>query len=139
MALEQTTSKEYSVFIQKMREPTDAHIKRKIQKDRKKHLHWLGTVLKYKEVIISYLENDKEKTCIISGNSYFDNPQEFPDVELTKEIIHDEEIFEDQYIRAYRSPDNTPLCIHVDSITKWTCTSAGLNEIDKEYLATLYD
>jgi len=141
MSLEETNGHQFTTFIQTIRKPkdkNDSYTMRKIQKDRQKHLHWINTVLKYKEIIIEYKLDDEIKKEIVSIQPYSDNPKPFPHTELTKEIIHDEEVFEDQYIRVYRSPDNQPLAIHIDSVLQWTTYSLGLNEVDAEYKKTMY-
>lgn len=139
MPLAETGGHQFTKFTQTLREPKDDYTKRKIQKDRHLHIKWLNCVMKYKEIILTYKDGDEIKQEFVSTVPYNGDLQPFPDRPQIKEIVHGEEVLEDQYIRVYRAPDNVPLTIHIDEVLEWVTYTLGLNEIDKDYEATKYD
>jgi len=140
MPLSETSTNDFVTYTQKLREPTDEYTARKLQKDRHKHIHWLSTVAKYKELILTYRDEDNNiKQVIATGNSPLSGEVIWPDTPLTPEIIHGETVLEDQYVRLFLMPSMSATCIHIDNIIEWIVIQDGLSEIDKEYKSTMYE
>ena len=119
---------EYTIFTVVNRVPKDDYIKRKVQKDRKKLLKLLNALLRDREVIISYVEDDVEKTSVASLVETFD---EFPDMPLSTEIVNNQAVLEMQYCFMYERPSRAQIVIHADQITKFIVRSEGLSELSK--------
>ena len=119
---------EYTVFTVVNRAPKDDYIKRKVQKDRKKLLKLLNAILLDREVIISYMEDDIERTTVASLIEIFDD---FPDMPLTTEIVNNVAVLEMQYCFMYERPSRKQIVIHADQITKFIVRSEGLSALSK--------
>ena len=138
MPLSETSTAQYLIYTQKLREPTDAYTARKLQKDRHKHIHWLNTVTESREVIIEYINQENEKIRRVATRVGFEN-YEWEDTPLTPETINGEEVLEDQYVRLISMPERDAFVIHVDNILSWALArDEQLNELDKKYKATMY-
>jgi hypothetical protein len=119
---------EYTVFTVVNRAPKDDYIKRKVQKDRKKLLKLLNAILLDREVIITYMEDEIEKTTVASLIETFD---EFPNMPLSTEIVNNQAVLEMQYCFMYERPSRTQIVIHADQITKFIVRTEGLSELSK--------
>jgi hypothetical protein len=140
MPLSETSTAQYVIYTQKLREPTDAYTARKLQKDRHKHIHWFNTVSKYKEVVLKYKDdNGIVQQIIATGTPPMSGEIHWPNTPLTPEVIHGETVLEDQYIRLFEMPSMKPLCIHIDNVIEWIASQEGMSEIDKEYKSTMYE
>tara|TARA_B110000977_G_scaffold23078_1_gene27745 strand:+ start:5260 stop:5691 length:432 start_codon:yes stop_codon:yes gene_type:complete len=118
----------------------DGYTARKVQKDRYKHIHWLNVVTSHKEIILTYkTDTDDLVTTIASRMDLESKEIEWPDTPLTKEIVKDQPVLEDQYVRFYDVRNQVPLAIHIENVVEWTITRDELNAvIDNEYKATMY-
>jgi len=140
MSLSEISTNEFVTYTQKLRQSEDPYILRKKQKDRYKHMHWLNTVMKYKEVILTYKDDiGNLQKVIATGVNPTSIEVEWPDTPLIPEEIHGEIVLEDQYIRFFIMPSMEALCIHIDSVLEWTASQDKMSEIDKEYKSTMYD
>lgn len=119
---------EYTVFTQKIRQPTDAYTARKVQKDRLKLKIWLNHILDTRDVIIFYKDNDRE-TSVVATRSYTDI--ENIDVPLVIETVGPNSYLVNHYILCFETPSRRPLAIHADSITKFICNNQGLTELSR--------
>ena len=140
MSLSEISTNEFVTYTQKLRQSEDPYILRKKQKDRYKHMHWLNTVMKYKEVILTYKDDSGNiQKVIATGVNPTSMEIKWPDTPLIPEEIHGEIVLEDQYIRFFIMPSMEALCIHIDSVLEWTASQDKMSEIDKEYKSTMYD
>ena len=140
MSLSEISTNEFVTYTQKLRQSEDPYILRKKQKDRYKHMHWLNTVMKYKEVILTYKDDiGNLQKVIATGVNPTSIEVEWPDTPLIPEEIHGEIVLEDQYIRFFIMPSMEAFCIHIDSVLEWTASQDKMSEIDKEYKSTMYD
>lgn len=138
MPLSETNTDDFVTYSQSLREAKDDYTARKVQKDRHKHIHWLNTVTESREVMIEYINKEKEKVRTVATRVGFEN-YEWEDTPLTTEIINGEEVLEDQYVRLISMPERNAFVIHVDDILSWSLArDEQLNELDKKYKATMY-
>jgi hypothetical protein len=138
MPLTETNTDDFVTYSQDLREAKDDYTARKVQKDRHKHIHWLNTVTESREVIIEYIDQEGEKIRKVATRVGFEN-YEWEDTPLTTEIVNGEDILEDQYVRLISMPERDTFVVHVDNILSWTLArDSGLDELDKEYKATMY-
>jgi hypothetical protein len=139
MSLSETATNQFVTYSQTIRESEDPYVLRKKQKDRYKHIHWINTVMKYKEIILTYIDENGAKQKVFATRI---NPTsgtvEWPNTPLIPEVIHGETVLEDQYIRFFSMPSMNPTCVHIDSVLEWTTSQDGMYEIDKEYKSTMY-
>jgi len=133
--MEERNSNEFVQYVQVKREAKDDYTKRKVQKDRYKLIHWLTTILKEKEVILTFTHDARVYTEFVTLQPPMDKRilEEFPPAPLTKEIIHGEEVEEDQYIRCYHLPTWDPMLIHADEVVCWICTQDKMNDLHKKF------
>ena len=138
MPLTETNTDDFVTYSQDLREAKDDYTARKVQKDRHKHIHWLNTVTESREVIIEYIDQEGKKIRKVATRVGFEN-YEWEDTPLTTEIVNWEDILEDQYVRLISMPERDTFVVHVDNILSWTLArDSGLDELDKEYKATMY-
>lgn len=138
MPLSETNTDDFVTYSQSLREAKDDYTARKVQKDRHKHIHWLNTVTESREVMIEYINKEKEKVRTVATRVGFEN-YEWEDTPLTTEIVNGEEVLEDQYVRLISMPERNAFVIHVDDILSWSLArDEQLNELDKKYKATMY-
>jgi vacuolar-type H+-ATPase subunit I/STV1 len=138
MPLTETNTDDFVTYSQDLREAKDDYTARKVQKDRHKHIHWLNTVTESREVIIEYIDQEGKKIRKVATRVGFEN-YEWEDTPLTTEIVNGEDILEDQYVRLISMPERDTFVVHVDNILSWTLArDSGLDELDKEYKATMY-
>ena len=127
--LAELSTHEFTTFIQTLRVPKDAYAARKVQKDRMKLKELIEGLLRNREVIIFYKENDEEKYVIGTTRKYVQAEvwPELPSVPTTIEIVNNQEVEEMQYCRFWSFPDRTPRAIHLDNITKFIVSKEGLD------------
>jgi hypothetical protein len=140
MPLEEKNSNEFVQYVQVKREAKDDYTKRKVQKDRHKAIKWLKVILENKEAILTFQHEGRIYTEFVTLKRPEDHrPVEmFPEAPLTTEIIHGEEVQEDQYVRCYHLPTYDPMLIHIDDVVCWIVTQENMNELHKEYEKRLY-
>ena len=54
---------------------------------------------------------------------------DFPEMPITKEIIHGEEVEQIQHVKFYTMPDLKGYVVHVDKIKGWYTHNRGLDQI----------
>lgn len=127
-------TKSWVEYTQKLRNPKTDYEKRKVQKDRKKALLWLNLWLKEQEIILQYYDSeDNIITCFASSTTDYEVKTPFPDTPLTKEIVHGETVFEDQYIRFYKMPESEPIALHIDKVYKWYVPNDNVLKLSKQF------
>lgn len=103
----------------------------KFLRDRQRLRNWLRALLKEKEVIIFYIDEDDglEKYVMATTMGYNEEAFEIPKI---IETFRDES-YETYYHLPFVSvPDRTPYYIHVDDITQFILTNKNINEISKK-------
>lgn len=137
MPLSETNTDDFVTYSQTLREAKDEYTARKVQKDRHKHIHWINTVTNAREILLTYLEDNQQVTCVVTRRNAEDYT--WPDTPMTEEIVHGETVLEDQYVRFIEMPSRNPIAIHIDNIINWTIPNDDLvRELDKVYKATMY-
>lgn len=141
MALEEKNGLQFVQYVQQVREAKDDYTKRKVQKDRHKLIKWITTILKEKEIILTFQHDGRMFTEFVTLMDPKDGRflEEFPEAPLTKETIHGEEVEEDQYIRCYHIPTWDPMLIHVDEVICWFASQEGMDELHKNFERIMYD
>lgn len=120
---------EFTIYSQIIREATDDYTARKIIKDRKKLRIWLINLLEKKNVIIHYIENEKEQMAVLTGikpvipRNEWEDPVIVPDPK-----IPDGEDYKN-YITGFGVANRQPYTILLDSITKFVVTSGDIVDI----------
>jgi hypothetical protein len=127
--LHELSSNEYAIYTVVNRVVKDAYIFRKTQKDRSKLSKWLTALLKDREVILFYKENDIEIMTVASLKNDYGNlpeiPESFDEVNgQMRPAIH--------HCAFYEEPSRTPKLIHLDSITKFITLREGTTEISSK-------
>ena len=127
--LAEISTHEFTTFVQSLRAPKDAYAARKVQKDRMKLKELIEGLLRNREVIIFYKEDNAEKYVIGTTRKYVEAEvwPDLPNVPMTIEIINNQEVEEMHYCRFWSFPDRTPRAIHLDSITKFIVSKDGLD------------
>lgn len=142
MPISENNSEHFVTYTQSSRtvKEGDEYTARKVQKDRYKHIHWLNVVTSYKEILLTYKTATNDSvTTIVSRMDLDSKDLEWPETPLTSEVVRDQDVLEDQYVRFYDVRNQCPLAIHIDSVVEWVMTRDELNTaIDKEYKATMY-
>lgn len=129
MPLHELRSNDYFTFTQKLRETgDDPYLKHKLIKDRQKVRELLTALLKDREVIISYFDNDVEKTVIgtlkkVLAKEYWPELESIP---KTLVSINNTLVPQEHHIAFWEFPSRESKLIHFDSITKFVTKSDGL-------------
>jgi hypothetical protein len=130
MPIQELRSNEYFTFTQELRNTgDDPYLKHKAIKDRQKVRELLTALLKDREVIISYLENNTEKTIIGTLKKLLEK-EYWPDLEaIPKSLvsINDKLVPQEHHIAFWEFPLKEARLIHIDDITKFVTKSDGLD------------
>lgn len=129
MMLHELCTGEYTTYTVINRVPKDDYIKRKIQKDRNKLMKWMNALLKNREVILFYKQDDVEKMSIVSLIEIFGTMPD--DIPMNVEIVNNKEVLEMQHFVMYERPSREQIVIHADQITKFIVRTEGLSELHK--------
>lgn len=119
---------EYTLYTVIHRDAKDDYVKRKVQKDRNKLLKWMNALLRDREVIMFYKEDNAEKMAVVS---LIEQHEPFPDMPMSVEIINNKEVLEMQHLFMYENPSREQLIIHADQIIKFIVRTEGLSELHK--------
>lgn len=127
--LHEFNSSQYITYVQKIREPKDDYAKRKQQKDKVKTKKLVDGLLADREVIIFFLENGIEKQVVGTTKRFYPNEPmpELPIPPVTIEVVNGEEVEYNHYCTFWEFPLRQPVMIHVDNITKFIVSNAGLD------------
>ena len=127
--LHEFNSSQYITFVQKIREPKDDYAIRKQQKDRSKLKLLLDGLLADREVIMFYKDGDVEKQVIGTTKRYYPNEPlpELPIPPVTTEIVNGKEEEFNYYCTFWEFPLRQPVMVHVDSVTKFIISNAGVD------------
>lgn len=130
MPLQELRSNDYYTFTQKLRETgDDPYLKHKAIKDRQKARELLTALLKDREVIIFYLENNSEKTIIGTLKKLVEKEYWPPLLPVPKSLvsINDSLVSQEHHIAFWEFPAKESRLIHIDTITKFIVRSEGLD------------
>ena len=122
-------SNDLVTYVQEHRKVKDAYSQRKQQKDRLKAKMLLDGLLADRDVIVFYMEDGAEKQVVATTKKLL--PLEvwadLPIPPMTKEIINNKEVLENQYCTFYSFPAKEPLMVHIDNVTKFITTNKGID------------
>ena len=122
-------SNDLVTYVQEHRKVKDAYSQRKQQKDRLKAKMLLDGLLADRDVIVFYMEDNVEKQVVATTKKLL--PLEvwadLPIPPMTKEIINNKEVLENQYCTFYSFPAKEPLMVHIDNVTKFITTNKGID------------
>jgi hypothetical protein len=122
-------SNDLVTYVQEHRKVKDAYSQRKQQKDRLKAKMLLDGLLADRDVIVFYMEDGAEKQVVATTKKLL--PLEvwadLPIPPMTKEIINNKEVLENQYCTFYSFPAKEPLRVHIDNVTKFITTNKGID------------
>lgn len=130
MPLSETQSQEWIHVEQTLREPTNDYTARKVQKDRIKVRDFLSVFLNNRELVLTWEDEDGKDITRIATLFYVQEEEgDFPEMPITKEIIHGEEVEQVQHVKFYTMPDLKGYVVHVDKIKGWYTHNRGLDQI----------
>lgn len=127
--LHEYTTTQYITYVQKIRDPKDDYAKRKVQKDRLKVKTLLDGLLADREVIIFYEEDSIEKQVVGSTKRFVlgESLPELPTPPISIETINNREVELNYYCTFWQFPLREPVMVHVDKITKFIISNAGID------------
>jgi hypothetical protein len=130
MPLLELRSNDYYTFTQKLRETgDDPYLKHKAIKDRQKVRELLTALMKDREVIISYLEDNTEKTIIGTLKKLLEK-EYWPELEpIPKSLvsINNAIVPQEHHIAFWEFPAKEARLIHIDAITKFVTKIDGID------------
>ncbi len=130
MPLQELRSNDYFTFTQKLRDTgDDPYLKHKAIKDRQKARELLIGLMKDREVIIFYLEDNSEKTIIGTLKKLLEKEYWPPLIPVPKSLvsINDVLVPQEHHIAFWEFPLKESRLIHIDTITKFIVRSDGLD------------
>lgn len=130
MPLHELQSNDYITFTQKLRDTgDDPYLKHKAIKDRQKARELLNGLLKDRELIIFYKENNEERMIIGTLKKSVEK-EYFPPLEpIPRSLvsINNQLIPQEHHISFWEYPLREPRLIHIDAITKFIVYKNGLD------------
>jgi|TARA_X000000950_G_scaffold30789_1_gene33301 hypothetical protein len=138
--IHELVTNELVIYTQELRDAKDdVYKQRKVQKDRKKAAMWLRLWLDHQEIYLTWEDdNGNDVSSIASTTCEWEEPPMFPTTPMSIEIIHGEEVEEDQYIRFYQKPSVTPTAVHIDKIKNWVTTNNDIKKLSEIFGKNLY-